>query len=162
MTRKTPEIIEVNSQQMEELFERAASNTLREEDTELLRQIFDSYTQFFQIVGDKKTSIGRLRKLMFGSPTEKTKNVIGELFPLHRMPMVAIPTAPPATVVNRQTYVPNARVTGDLLRTTTKAPSRLRFFTIISVKAIPARLARAVRSMRKHLVCWYVSSGKPR
>jgi hypothetical protein len=83
MTRKTPEIIEVNSQQMEELFERAASNTLREEDTELLRQIFDSYTQFFQIVGDKKTSIGRLRKLMFGGPTEKTKNVIGELVPPH-------------------------------------------------------------------------------
>ena len=79
MTRKTPEIIEVNSQQMEELFERAASNTLREEDTELLRQIFDSYTQFFQIVGDKKTSISRLRKLLFGSPTEKTKHVLGEL-----------------------------------------------------------------------------------
>jgi transposase len=81
MTRKPPEIIEVNRGQMEELLDRASSNTLREEDTELLRQIFDSYTQFFQIVGDKKTSISRLRKLLFGSPTEKTKHVLGELSP---------------------------------------------------------------------------------
>ena len=41
MTQKAPEIIEVNSQQMQELLDRAASNTLREEDTELIRQIFD-------------------------------------------------------------------------------------------------------------------------
>ncbi len=78
MTRKMPEIIEVNSQQMEELLERAASNTLREEDTELMRQIFDSYTQFFQIVGDKNTTIARLRKLLFGSSSEKTDQVVGQ------------------------------------------------------------------------------------
>ena len=48
MTRKTPEIIEVNSQQMQELLDRAASNTLREEDTELMRQIFDSYVQLLR------------------------------------------------------------------------------------------------------------------
>ncbi len=78
MRRSTPEIIEVNSQQMEELLARAASNTLREEDTELMRQIFDSYTQFFQIVGDKNTSIARLRKLLFGSSSEKANKVIGD------------------------------------------------------------------------------------
>jgi len=60
MTRKTPEIIEVNSQQLEELLDRAASNTLCKEDTELMGQIFASYTQFFQIAGDKNTSIARL------------------------------------------------------------------------------------------------------
>jgi len=62
----SPEIIEVNSQQMEELLDRAASNTLREEDTELIRQIFDSYVQLFQIVGDKNTTIARLRQVLFG------------------------------------------------------------------------------------------------
>ena len=78
MTKQSPEIIEVNSQQLEELLDRAASNTLREQDTELLRQIFDSYAQFFQIVGDKNTTIARLRKLLFGASSEKTKDVVGD------------------------------------------------------------------------------------
>ena len=81
MTRKTPEIIEVNSQQLEELLDRAASKTLRAEDTVLMRQIFDSYTQFFQIVGDKNTSLARLRKLLFGSSSEKTDAVVASTSP---------------------------------------------------------------------------------
>ena len=78
MTNQSPEIIEVNSQQMEELLDRAASNTLRDEDTELMRQIFDSYVRFFQIVGDKNTTIARLRKMMFGASSEKTEKVVGD------------------------------------------------------------------------------------
>ena len=71
MTRKAPKIIEVTSQRFDELLERAASNTLRDDDMELMRQIFASYSGFFQIVGDKNTTIARLRKLMFGATTEK-------------------------------------------------------------------------------------------
>ena len=78
MTKPSPEIIEVNSQQINELLDRAESNTLREEDTELMRQIFDSYVQFFQMMGDKNTTIARLRKLFFGSSSEKTSNVVGD------------------------------------------------------------------------------------
>ena len=78
MTRKTPEIIEVTSQQFDEILERAASNTLRDEDTELMRSIFESYAGFFQIVGNKNTTIARLRKLMFGATSEKSKNVLGD------------------------------------------------------------------------------------
>jgi transposase len=78
MTRKAPEIIEVTSQRFEELLERAASNTLRDDDMELMRQIFASYSGFFQIVGDKNTTIARLRKLMFGATTEKSKDVPGD------------------------------------------------------------------------------------
>jgi hypothetical protein len=78
MARKTPEIIEVNSGQMQELLDRAASNTLRAEDTELIRQIFDSYVAFFQIVGDKNTTLARLRKLLFGASSEKTDKILGD------------------------------------------------------------------------------------
>ena len=78
MTQKAPDIIEVNSQQMQELLDRAASNTLREDDTELIRQIFDSYVQVFQIVGDKNTTIARLRKLLFGASTEKADKVLDD------------------------------------------------------------------------------------
>ena len=34
--------------------------------------------QFFQIVGDKNTTISRLRKLLFGSSSEKTDKVVGD------------------------------------------------------------------------------------
>ena len=78
MTRKTPEILEVTSQQLEKLLERAASNTLRDEDTELMRSIFKSYAEFFQLVGDRNTTIARLRKMMFGATSETSKNVLGD------------------------------------------------------------------------------------
>jgi hypothetical protein len=76
MKRKEPEIIEVTSQRIDELLERAASNTFRDEDLELMRSIFASYTGFFQIVGDKNTSIRRLRQMLFGARTEKTDAVV--------------------------------------------------------------------------------------
>jgi transposase len=78
MTRKMPEIIEVDSQQLEELLARAESNTLREEDAELIRRIFASYVHFFQIVGDKRTTISRLRKMLFGASTEKADKIVGQ------------------------------------------------------------------------------------
>ena len=78
MTRKAPEIIEVTSQQFDDILERAASNTLRDEDTELMRSIFESYAGFFQIVGNKNTTIARLRKMMFGATSETSKNVLGD------------------------------------------------------------------------------------
>ena len=78
MARTTSEIIEVNSQQLEELLERAASNTLREEDTELIGHVFESYMHLFEIVGDKNTTIARLRKLFFGASSEKSDKLLGE------------------------------------------------------------------------------------
>ena len=73
MPKQSPEIIEVNSQQLEELLDRAASNTLREEDTVLMRQIFDSYVQFFQIVGDKNTSIARSSRSTAQTPSDRSR-----------------------------------------------------------------------------------------
>ena len=78
MTRKAPDILEVTEQRFEELLQRAESNTLRDDDMELMRQIFTSYRGFFQMVGDKNTTIARLRKMMFGATTEKSTNVIGD------------------------------------------------------------------------------------
>jgi hypothetical protein len=78
MTRKMPKIIEVNSQQLDEVLARAASNSLGEEDTELIGQIFDSYVRLFELVGDKNTTIARLRKLFFGASTETAKKLFGE------------------------------------------------------------------------------------
>ncbi len=78
MAKQSREIIEVDAQRLEELLERAESNTLREEDTELLRKIFQSYVGFFRAVEDKKTTIAHLRKLLFGSQSEKARDILGE------------------------------------------------------------------------------------
>jgi transposase len=78
MSRQAPEIIEVDSQRFDELLQRAQSNTLRDDDLELMRQLFASYQGFFQIVGDKNTTIARLRKWMFGAATETSKNILGD------------------------------------------------------------------------------------
>ncbi len=68
----------MDTQQLEELINRVESNTLRAEDPALIRQVFDSYTQLFAMIGDKNTSLARLRKLLFGSSSEKTKDVVGD------------------------------------------------------------------------------------
>ena len=79
MKQKTPEIIDVTPQRIEELLERAQSGSLSDDDMELMRQIFASYQGFFEIVGDKNTTIARLRKMMFGPTSEKAQEVLDDL-----------------------------------------------------------------------------------
>ena len=74
--KKTPDFIEVNSEQTQDLLERASSNTLQTADIELLSQILASYEYLHEVVADKKTTIARLRKLLFGSSSEKSSKVL--------------------------------------------------------------------------------------
>jgi hypothetical protein len=75
MPRKAAEIIEVDASQLEELLQRAEGK-LDEQDYELIRAVFQSYAYVADLVEDKNTSIRRLRKLFFGSRTEKTDAVV--------------------------------------------------------------------------------------
>jgi len=77
--RKKPnaEIIEVDSQQVEAMLVRAEAK-LSDDDALLLRRIVESYSYIADLVEDKNTSITRLRQLLFGCKTEKTKNVTGQ------------------------------------------------------------------------------------
>jgi hypothetical protein len=50
--------------------------SLGEQDYEVLKNLVDAYQYVTELVGDKETSIKRLRKLLFGSKTEKTKEVL--------------------------------------------------------------------------------------
>jgi transposase len=72
----TPEILEVNPTQLDELLRRV-EEALDESDATLIRRIFESYLYVTDLVEDKKTSIRRLRELLFGKPTEKTAAVLG-------------------------------------------------------------------------------------
>ena len=78
MTKKrSPEILEVNSQQVQQMLDRAARK-LSAEDAELMRRIVESYDYISDLVEDKNTTIARLRKLFFGSKTEKSDQVLSE------------------------------------------------------------------------------------
>jgi transposase len=74
--RNAPEMIEVDSTQLEDVLRRA-EQTLAAEDYRLLRAIADSYAYVTDLVEDKNTSIRRLRQLFFGARTEKTAAVVG-------------------------------------------------------------------------------------
>jgi hypothetical protein len=77
MARKAQEIIEVEARQVDELLRRLAALHADEKDCELIRAVFQSYAYVTDLVEDKKTSIRRLRKLLFGARTEKTSDVVG-------------------------------------------------------------------------------------
>jgi transposase len=72
---RTPEIIEVDSTQLEEVLRRV-EQALDEKDSTLIRAVFQSYAYVADLVEDKNTSIRRLRQLFFGARTEKTKAVL--------------------------------------------------------------------------------------
>ena len=74
--RNAPEILEVDSTQLEEVLSRA-EQSLDEKDAALIRAVFQSYLYVTDLVEDKNTSIRRLRQLFFGKRTEKTKAVVG-------------------------------------------------------------------------------------
>ena len=74
--RHAPGIIEVDSPRLGEILSRA-EQALPPEDVELIRAVVEAYRYVVDLVHDKNTSIGRLRQLLFGSRTEKTKAVLG-------------------------------------------------------------------------------------
>jgi len=57
---------------------RRAEEALPEEDYAILKAVVESYSYIADLVGDKNTSITRLRKLLFGAKTEKTAAVLGK------------------------------------------------------------------------------------
>jgi transposase len=69
-----PKIIELHENQLEELLQRAAG-ALNAEDYQLLKSVVESYAYLTDLVEDKHTTIQRLRKLLFGASSEKTRDV---------------------------------------------------------------------------------------
>jgi transposase len=74
--RSSPEIVEVDSTQADEVLRRV-EQALDEKDAKLIRAVFQSYVYVTDLVEDKNTSIRRLRQLFFGKRTEKTEAVVG-------------------------------------------------------------------------------------
>ena len=85
--RYAPELIDVDSEELEDVLRRV-EQALDEKDSTLVRRVFESYAYVTELVEDKDTSIRRLRQLFFGSRTEKTKDVVG---PKDGTPKPAVP-----------------------------------------------------------------------
>ena len=74
--RHTLELIEVDGERLDDVLRRV-EQSLDEEDSLLIRRVFESYAYVSDLVEGKNTSIRRLRDLFFGSRTEKTDTVTG-------------------------------------------------------------------------------------
>ena len=77
MTPPAPEIIELDVARLEALLRRAEDASLPAEDLQMIRTICESYLYLTDLIDQKSTTIARLRKLLFGSRTEKTAAVTG-------------------------------------------------------------------------------------
>ena len=73
---KTPTIVELDMNELEDLLRRTEAKQLRESDYETTRTVLLAYVELLGLLKDKNTSIARLRKLLFGLKTEKTAEVL--------------------------------------------------------------------------------------
>jgi len=73
------ETIEIDIAQWDDILRRADANELTESDCKTLWTFRDSYVQLLELIRAKSMSIGRLCKMLFGSQTEKTKDVLGSV-----------------------------------------------------------------------------------
>jgi transposase len=81
-TKSTPTkstIVELDMSKLEDVLRRAETNELTEDDRATIRTLFVSYVHLLDLLKNKKTSIDRLRKLLFGASTEKLAMVLGGL-----------------------------------------------------------------------------------
>ena len=74
-----PVRIDMSPEQVEGLLARLEAGALQSDDATHLRQIVESYRYLYQALEDKNTSIQRLRRMLFGDTTEKTKKVLERL-----------------------------------------------------------------------------------
>jgi hypothetical protein len=75
MKSSKPKLIDMKANELEPFLQRAKAR-LSEEDYETFKALIESYAYVTGLLEDKATTIDRLRKLLFGSSTEKTRAVI--------------------------------------------------------------------------------------
>jgi transposase len=79
MIQARPTIVELEMDKLEEILRRLEAKELDADDYETIKAVIGAYVYLFQALGDKETSIRRLRQMLFGAKTEKTAAVIAGL-----------------------------------------------------------------------------------
>ena len=77
MRSTQPTIVEFDMKRLADALRRA-EESLPEDDYAMLKAVVESYGYIADLVGNKNTTIHRLRKLLFGAKTEKTAAVLGK------------------------------------------------------------------------------------
>jgi len=75
MTTPKPKIVELGRDEWEDILQRAKA-VLNEKDYQIVETVVQSYAYVTDLLEDKRTTIDRLRKLLFGSGSEKTRDVV--------------------------------------------------------------------------------------
>jgi transposase len=75
---KSPKPIELDAKEMQDLKERVAAGALQEGDSKILEAVITTYLFLAKLLEAKNTSIKRLRRLLFGSKTEKADKVLDD------------------------------------------------------------------------------------
>ena len=70
-------IVELDMGELEEILRRVEAKQLQADDYQTIRELIESYVGLTLAVGDKSTTIRRLRQMLFGATTEKTATVVG-------------------------------------------------------------------------------------
>ena len=76
MKRPKSERVELSMEALEAILEQARSTPLSEEQIEQLKGVLNTLGRLTQELEKKRTSIYRLRNLLFGPQTEKTEDVL--------------------------------------------------------------------------------------
>ncbi len=79
MIEVKPTIVELDMDKLAEILRRLEAKELDANDYETIQAVIGSYVYLVHAVGDKETTIRRLRQMLFGAKTEKTAAVIGGL-----------------------------------------------------------------------------------
>jgi transposase len=68
--------VDVNMEELEALLDRAKAAPLSDEDYAKLKGVVETLGYLTNLLEDRKTTIQRLRQILFGASTEKTRNVL--------------------------------------------------------------------------------------
>jgi ribosomal protein L12E/L44/L45/RPP1/RPP2 len=79
MVQAKPTIVELDMKDLDEILRRLEARELDAEDCETIKTVMVAYVHLLQVLGDKDTTLRRLRQMLFGAKTEKTAAVIAGL-----------------------------------------------------------------------------------
>ena len=70
------ERVDMNQEELDALLERARTGPLSEEDCAKLKGVVETLSYLTDLLEDRKTTIQKLRQILFGASTEKTSNLV--------------------------------------------------------------------------------------
>ena len=76
MMMRPIERVDMNQEELDALLERARTGPLSEEDCAKLRGVIETLSYLTDLLEDRKTTIQKLRQILFGATTEKTSTLV--------------------------------------------------------------------------------------